>query len=260
MKERERVLRILKIGGSVLTQKKTAGGLKLEEIKRIAGEIAVKYENLILIHGAGSYGHPQARVFKLNQGLRDENFSGVLITHEAVRNLNDCFIRALLKQGIKAAPVHPFSCATLKNGRIASFEYKVINAMLQRGILPVLHGDVAMDVKKGVGILSGDQIAVYLAKQFKAKQIGLGTDVEGVLDNKGVLIPEITPKSFKSLRKLLKDSRDIDVTGGMLGKVEALMDLAKAGIKSRIFSAAKKGNVEAFLSGEENFGTLIRGE
>jgi isopentenyl phosphate kinase len=258
MKEKRVV--ILKIGGSVLTEKKTVGGLKMEEIKRIAREIAVKSENLILVHGAGSFGHPQAKAFKLNQGLADENYSGVLITHRAVRELNDCFIEALLEQGIKAAPLHPFSCATLKNGRIASFECKVINAMLERDILPVLHGDVAIDVKRGVGILSGDQIVVYLAEQFKAKQIGLGTDVEGVLDGNGILIPVITPKSIKDVRKLLKASKDIDATGGMLGKVEELIELARAGVKSRIFNAAKRGNVEAFLSGEENFGTLIRGE
>ncbi|MEM2924452.1 MAG: isopentenyl phosphate kinase [Halobacteria archaeon] len=257
MKEGKK-LRILKIGGSVLTEKKTAGGLKLEEIKRIASEIASKSENLILVHGAGSQGHPQAKAYKLTQGLRNENFAGVLITHEAVRNLNDCFIKALLEQGVKAAPVHPFSSATLKDGRIVSFECKVIETMLEKDILPVLHGDVAMDVKKGVGILSGDQIVVYLAKQFKAKQIGLGTDVEGVLDKNGVLIPVITPQSFKALN--LWNSKDIDVTGGMLGKVEELIELAKAGIKSRIFNAAKKGYVEAFLSGEENFGTLIKGE
>ncbi len=257
---REKAPVILKIGGSVLTEKKTAGGLKMEEIRRIAGEIAGKSENLILVHGAGSFGHPQAKAFKLDQGLRDENFSGLLVTHKAVRKLNDCFIEALLEQGIKAAPLHPFSCAILKNGRIASFEYKVIRAMLRRNILPVLHGDVAIDIKKGAGILSGDQIVVYLAKQLNAKQIGLGTDVEGVLNGKGVLIPVITPGSFKGMRRLLKDSKGIDVTRGMLGKVEELIELAKAGVKSRIFNAAKKGNVEAFLSGEENFGTLIRGE
>lgn len=252
-------LAILKIGGSVLTEKRVKGRLKVKEIRRISREIACNPRDLILVHGAGSFGHPQARAYGLSEGLMDENFKGVFITHRAVRELNELFVDALIEQGIEAIPMHPLSCATLSSGRIASFDLTVIRAMLRRNILPVLHGDVVIDVKKGAGILSGDQIVVYLAEQLKAKKIGLGTDVEGVLDRKGNLIQEITPGSFGSVRKLLEGSKGVDVTGGMLSKVDELIGLARAGISSRIFNAAKKGNVEAFLSGEDNFGTLIRG-
>ncbi len=257
MKRRQPV--ILKIGGSVITEKSVEGKLKVEELRRVCREIARSPADLILVHGAGSYGHPQARAYEIGSGLTDENFKGAFITHRAVRELNEIFTGMLIDQGVHAFPVHPLSCATLSGGRIASFDLKAVKAMLRRDIVPVLHGDVVIDVKKGSGILSGDQIAVYLAKNLKAAKIGMGTDVEGVLDSESKLIPVITPVSYKSIRKIVKGSKGVDVTGGMLGKVDELIALAKSGISSKIFNAKRKGNVEAFLSGEDNFGTLIRG-
>jgi isopentenyl phosphate kinase len=128
--------------------------------------------------------------------------------------------------------------------------------MLKLGEMPVLHGDVVMDRVKGVSVLSGDRIIPYLASQLKASRIGAGSDVDGVLDEKGNVLKKITPLSFRDMKKDIKGSTSIDVTGGMLGKVSELLKLANKGIGSRIFNASRKGMVAGFLNGEE-IGTLI---
>ena len=51
-------------------------------------------------------------------------------------------------------------------------------------------------------------------------------------------------------------SAGVDVTGGMRGKLEELLELADRGTESVIFNAGKKGNITRALKGE-SVGTRI---
>jgi len=128
-------------------------------------------------------------------------------------------------------------------------------------LLPYLiHGDVVMDLDWGTSILSGDQIVLHLAQRLNAERVGVGTDVDGIMDGGGKVITSITPKTFSNIKPLLTTSKNIDVTGGMSGKVSELVKLAEDGIHSYVFNALKKGNVTAFLDGNVDFGTVIRSD
>lgn len=250
---------ILKIGGSVITEK--GSGIperaKAGEIERLSHEIAgFKSESglpLVLIHGAGSFGHPQAMKYRLNEKF---NPIGAFITHASVKKLNSMVVESLNNAGVPSLPVHPLNSCLLENGKLVYFQLEQIKVMLERDIVPVLHGDVVMDRTKGAGVLSGDRIIPYLAPELKASQIGAGSDVDGVLDEKGNVIKKITPHSFADMKKNISGSASTDVTGGMLGKVSEFLELANKGICSRIFNASGKGMVSRFLYGED-VGTLI---
>ncbi len=252
---------ILKIGGSVLTDKNKLSVARPEAIRRIAGEIG-EYGGggLVLVHGAGSFGHHQAKDYRLDQGLNDESIKGILPTHNAVTSLNRMVVDALQMSGVDALPVHPLSNCTLKNGRIDHMCIDVIKRMLRADIVPVLHGDVAMDIAMGVGVLSGDQLVTYLARALDADRVGIGTNVDGVLDSGGRVIGNITPANIKEVDGLLAGSEGVDVTGGMRGKIAELMALTEAGIPSRVFNAAQPGTVIKFLKKTLAEGTLIGGE
>ncbi len=246
---------ILKLGGSILTEKTDTPTPKPDAIRRCAREIASSISRaspvggggpLIIIHGAGSFGHPQAKEHSSPDGFT--NF-GIIEIHRAVASLNDRVIEALVTNGIPAVPLHPFGCMVAENGRIAEMETAQIEIMLARGIVPVLHGDVVMDLKTGASIVSGDQLATYLAVRFKAARIGLGTAVDGVLAD-GAVIPLITPANFESLRPHIQGSEGTDVTGGMLGKVLELLAI-ETDINSYIFNASKEDTIAGFLSGDE---------
>ena len=56
---------------------------------------------------------------------------------------------------------------------------------------------------------------------------------------------------------MLSDSSNIDVTGGMAGKVSELIKIAKMGVTIQIISALKKNNIKKAFSGEKA-GTLIK--
>jgi isopentenyl phosphate kinase len=252
---------ILKIGGSVLTDKNRMSAARPDEIGRIAREIGeCECRGLVLVHGAGSFGHHQAKEYHITGGLDDESIKGILPTHNAVKSLNKIIVDALEMEGIEALPVHPLSSCTLKNGRIEHMCMDVVKNMLHAGLVPVLHGDVAMDSVKGVDVLSGDQIVTYLASALKAERVGIGTDVDGVLDKEGLVIKKIAPADINTVNGLLSGSGGIDVTGGMQGKVAELMALARTGIPSMVFNAGKPGNVKKFLNNDLEEGTVISGE
>ena len=163
---------------------------------------------------------------------------------------------SLNSAGVSALPVHPLSACLLEDGKLVEFQVEKIKIMLEKGIVPVLHGDVVMDKKRGAAVLSGDSIILYLSSAMNATKIGAGSNVDGVLDDRGSVIRKITPLSFIDIKKHIRDSASIDVTGGMVGKVEKLLELAKKGTSSRIFNASRKDMVSKFLYGED-VGTLI---
>jgi isopentenyl phosphate kinase len=126
--------------------------------------------------------------------------------------------------------------------------------MLMLGMVPVIHGDVVMDLSRGACIVSGDQLVRYLAVALKINRVGLATDVPGVLD-KDVVVPHITRKSVSALQ--IGSSHYTDVTGGMRGKIDELLSLADAGIRSDIFHVSR---VPDFLKGSGHGGTIVRGD
>lgn len=250
---------ILKIGGSVITKKDSVSRPRKDEIDRISKEIASYVtenevtDKLVLVHGAGSFGHPQAMRYNLNEKF---DTRGVYEIHKSVKELNSIVVDSLNDSGVNALPVHPLSSFLLENGNIVDSSPEKFNLMLERGAVPVFHGDVVMDRIKGAAILSGDRITPYLSVMLGASRIGAGSNVDGVIDDTGSVIKKISPPGFVDMKKHISGSSSTDVTGGMLGKVSEFVELSRVGVSSRIFNASKKGMVTKFLYGED-VGTLI---
>ncbi|MGA7076488.1 MAG: isopentenyl phosphate kinase [Halobacteriota archaeon] len=244
---------LLKIGGSVLTNKARASTMRKDYLRMVARQIAdAKRSNLVLVHGAGSFGHPQAATY-LSKGL---SVSSLWKTHRAVSSLNTRFINELHSQSVPALPIHPLDSVVLDAGRIAHFDTTALDLMLENNIIPVLHGDIVMDSADGFNILSGDQIIGFLAQRMRPEKIGIGTDVDGIM-YKGEKIGHLNASEFEKYRKEIVGSSVVDVTGGMLRKVSELVDIAKSGIQSEIFNATRDGNVAKFLMSYQEVGTTI---
>lgn len=246
---------ILKLGGSVITDKAADQGVIREaDLLRIAKEVSGYRGKMIIVHGAGSFGHTYAKKYGLDRGFDPE---GVIVTHESVKELASRVVDALNEYGIRAIAVHPMGCTVCRNGRIESMYLDNIKLMLENDFVPVLHGDVVMDLELGACVLSGDQIVPYLAKELKIARLGLGSAEDGVLDKNGKPVPEITPETFENFKHYIRGSESTDVTGGMLGKVQELLELSKTScITSHIFNAGKENNICRFLDGE-SIGTKI---
>ncbi|MCQ1538491.1 isopentenyl phosphate kinase family protein [Methanocalculus taiwanensis] len=245
---------VLKLGGSVITEKENAGVIDHTRLMAIAETIASHNNSpLILIHGAGSCGHPEAERFGIQGGVGQTNAMGIGETHRAVAGLNATVVSILRDAGLDAIGIHPLSGSLAENGRLISFETGHLAGMARLGIIPVLHGDVVMDRTKGACIVSGDQLVLRIAEGVAPCRVGLATDVPGVLSD-GRVVGMISRASLNGID--LGNSQKTDVTGGMKGKVEELLTLADAGIISSIFHIDR---LLAFLTGGEHGGTTIMG-
>jgi len=243
---------MLKIGGSVITDKGGDCAINHESLASIAAAVAgSRATGLVIIHGAGSCGHPEAKRYRIERGVTGGHAEGIAITHHAVSRLNREVVTALRKEGTEALGVHPLHVAFADNGRIVAFESLHLKKMLALGMVPVIHGDVVMDRSFGASIVSGDQLVRHLAPLLGINRVGLATDVPGVL-NGGMIVPAITPASARTFQ--IGSSTYTDVTGGMKGKINELLDLARAGVGSEIFHVSR---IPDFLAGRDCGGTKV---
>ena len=256
---------ILKLGGSVITKKgEDKAEINGEILQRLAGEISEAREekefSLMIVHGAGPFGHVPAKEYGLHEGLKDERqIEGFSITHHSMEKLNFLVVDALRKAGLNAIEFQPSSIGILKNEELVHFPTEALEKILNLGLIPVAYGDVLIDEKKGIAILSGDHLVPYLAKELNASRVIITTDVAGIFDSDpkenrdAKLIPEINSENIDSLN--IGSSTSTDVTGGMHRKVRELLSLE---IDSEIISALEPGLVKRALLGERNLGTVIR--
>ncbi len=243
---------ILKIGGAVITDKSVGAvnKAKFEEIERIAKDIAENVsDKLILIHGVGSFGHPHVVKYKLHEV---KNVDGVAVTHLSCVSLNMIVCGYIHQYGLNPVPIHPLSSFKMVDGKLV-FDADLIEGLLDEGFVPVIHGDMVYNPnEKKFEILSGDRIAVELAKVFKPKRVGFATDVEGIIID-GKVLDELDRSDIESILKDIGTAKDkSDVTGGMLGKIKSILE-----IETDVYVFHAK-DLDKFLKGEK-VGTLIRG-
>lgn len=264
-----RELILVKLGGSVITDKTTVEKANDPKIAQLASEIHQAREKdpnlrLVIGHGAGSFGHPQAKEYGTAMGLRDgDGTIGLARIRQAGLKLHHMVLDALLSLDEPAVGVPPFAFMWSSSTVIAEANLEPLRIMLEKGLLPITHGDVILDQTQGCRIVSGEtvlnEIATYRRKLgfSTAKMIEIA-DTPGVFDQSGAVLAEINPKNFHSISEALKASNTIDVTGGMRHKVEEAFALARLGVPTLITSA-KPGNLQEALAGRATFGTWIRG-
>ncbi len=249
-------MQILKLGGSAITDKNKAQTANMEAIRSLAKAIARVWHSgvhdIVLVHGAGSFGHALVLEHKIDEGVHtDEQKLAAAKTHAACAKLTGLLANALLEEGVPAISLPPTLLIVQTNKRIVKFDQKKVLDCLAMGYLPILRGDMVPDTALGMSVCSGDQIASYLGK--KAERIVLGTDVDGVLAD-GKVVPLITSQNFSEYEKHLGASGSPDVTGGMAGKIKELL----AGkVSAYVANARHPERLEALLLGKKTICTQI---
>jgi isopentenyl phosphate kinase len=235
-------LTIIKIGGSVVTCKESdSPKINSKNLEAVAKQLKNFKKPYILIHGAGSFGHPLVKRTGIDKGIKSKDQLIAFAETQKLQNqLNYMVCDALIKEGIPAVPCQPSSHAVLKKGRLASLSIEAMKGMVGLGLIPVCYGVPAYDKVQGSAILSGDQIAPYLALKLRAKKIIEAGDVEGIYtcdpktDSSAEIVKEINQKNFKEIEGYLSGSRATDVTGGMRQKYLEIVQTARKGIITQI--------------------------
>ena len=260
---------ILKIGGSILTNKDSIESeVDAKSLKRIASEIKSSLDNsskeLIIVHGAGSFGHPPAKKYKIGEAFDKSEYPekriGFCEIQNAVKKLNMLICEAFIEEGLPVVAIPASSFMTASNKRIVEGNLDNFRKYLNKGFIPVIYGDVVLDDELEFCVISGDQLIQYLAKNLNPDMVVLGTDVDGVYNkNPKTHDDAIFFDRFSSLKDLdtLEGTTNVDVTGGMVGKIKELLYLADLGIESKIINAEVEDNIFKVLENEDVKGTVI---
>ncbi len=262
------MLTFIKLGGSLITDKREAQHFHADVMRRAAQEIAGALRadsslRLLIGHGSGSFGHVAAQKYGTMQGVRTpEQWRGFAEVATVARRLNNLVVGTLAEAGLPVFAVQPSASARCEDGRILSMESKPIQEALAHGLVPVVYGDVALDSVRGGTIISTETIFSFLAERLYPARVMLLGEVEGVYDATGAVIPRITPGSFEHVEAALSGSHGTDVTGGMASKVRDMLVLVRRvpGLEVRIFGGAAPGQIQATLLGQAAPGTIISGE
>jgi isopentenyl phosphate kinase len=256
MADAARPLRVVKLGGSVITRKREVERVRPKALARLAAEIAsVRDADVIVLHGAGSFGHPGAKRFGLaappaTGASARIRARGAAIVAAEVRRLHLLVLRALVDAGGSPASVPMATHATNREGRLAALDGAPLRAALDGGRSPVSFGDVVPDTAWGSSILSADTIALEIARTMHPDRVVFVSDVPGIYDGPPVgrrrILPELTPNIVDRLRR---SAAGPDVTGGIRGKADAMLAIAGAGVDAVLISGLSDGATARALGG-----------
>ncbi|KAI9357518.1 Aspartate/glutamate/uridylate kinase [Pilaira anomala] len=244
---------IVKLGGAAITNKKGVCELAEErQLEETLDQVQQAYQilkkaghQLILVHGAGSFGHPQAKKYNLKAGWSNDRsepnetyLKGYSHIRACLQQLSHGICSRLELRNVPVlamSPIDYIETSDCEETGTEAFEAMAtrVKKYLDLGFVPVLHGDAVLDHIRGCTILSGDIIMFQLTQWIPtiARCVFI-TDVKGIY--------KADPKVFTSQNDLIQyifaqqqqqqQEHDIkekgenetlaDVTGGMQGKIK----------------------------------------
>ena len=232
-------IKVIKLGGSLLDDK----ARRAEVLSAIAAEWN-SGQQIVLVHGGGK--HIDAALAK--QGLAKRTHAGLRITDDATLEVvvavlagtvNKSLVGELAASGVRAAGISGSDASTIvaqrhepidgidlgNVGRVTSANRRLIVAMLTAGLLPVV-SSIAEGPNGSVLNVNADTAACAVAKALGAGSLQFITDVAGLLDGEGKLVPTLTASAAQAYL-----ASDV-VSGGMKPKLEAALGALAAGVSS----------------------------
>ncbi|MBC7108779.1 MAG: isopentenyl phosphate kinase family protein [Methanomassiliicoccales archaeon] len=255
---------LVKLGGSVITEKNQLRSFRRENVERLVEEIKNARKKIILVHGAGSFGHLLAYEYHLQKGfISSDQIPGLAKVMLDVRELNLNVMKVLEEKGIAAVSIPPSTSTRLNSGEIVHLDYDLFEQFIELDTMPVTFGDVCLDKKLKFGICSGDQLMEKLAIHFNAERAIFCTDVDGIFSSDPTSNPDarlIEEVDRSILDHIPKNSRYTDVTGSMFGKIERMIRIASRNCECLVINGNVPGRLEAALKGDSVKGTKVIGE
>jgi isopentenyl phosphate kinase len=260
-------LQLLKLGGSLITDKTQPHTARKRVIARLSEEISSALSKrpemqLIIGHGAGSFAHVPAKIYGTRQGVRSKrDWQGFVEVWRQAVTLHRLVMDSLSRVGLPVISFPPSASLIASAGQVHTWHLDPLKSALKAGLIPVIYGDVIFDRQLGGTILSTEDLFMHLSRHLKPGRLllaGLEPGVWADYPDCTLLLPQITPHNLPHITASLGESSGTDVTGGMASKVTQMVDLVREipRLKILIFSGKKSGLVGKALLGEAP-GTMI---
>lgn len=259
---------IIKIGGSVITDKLSYKKLNSDTLTSISEVIAKWGQKCIIVHGAGSFGHILADKHSITSGYTEfSQLNGIVQIRIDMGDLTKKVVESLQKNKLHAISFQT-SSIVYSQGKENELSYFIepIQKALDLGILPVLSGDIIFKQENGFSIYSGDALIDLLVQLFNIRNVYFISDVDGLLirnseTHKMELVDKIDSKQLSTIELSdFSDKKTIDVTGKMKGKINDIKSISQHVERVVIVNGFYPERISLLLSGDKAICTTIIGE
>ena len=252
---------VIKCGGSVLVDPKL--------FKIFIEDVAVLKKlgfNPIVIHGGGKrinnkLGELHIKSDFIN-GLRVTDKNTINIVEDVLIEFNKEIVNALKDQSCETRRItsKEYNIITVKPeseklgfvGSPTHIKTNVLKEIIKVNEVPVV-APLGLDENNQTFNINADTAAGAIAKKLSARRLIIISDVEGVLDDNGKLIPEIDTNKINQL------IRNKTISGGMIPKINNCLDVANNGVKGVCIIDGRLNHSILFeLLSDKGSGTLIR--
>ena len=245
---------LIKLGGSIITNKEKPLSARRKTIDSLSKSLKKIKEPIIIVHGGGSYGHYWSVKYDMHTKEKKYEIRGVAIVKNSMIELNKLVLDSLLKNRLNPYCLPPTDF--MSGNKPIPKKIKEIEKIAKSGLIPVTYGDALWYGQKKTYILSGDKIMSHLAKILKPRLCIFALNEDGLYSDL---------KSKKIIYELKDENPSIaenkmDVTGGMIRKVEETSKISKMGINVFFVNGNKPERIVKAVKNRKFEGTLFRGQ
>jgi acetylglutamate kinase len=254
---------LIKLGGTLLDD-----GAKRQDLALQLARAARKTE-LVVVHGGGK----QVTRFLAERGVESRFVNGLRVSDETVidavtkviaGSINKQFVAALCAAGQSAVGLsgvdgllttaQPINPELQFVGKPQRTDGKLFNILLAGGYLPVV-ACIAADGQGNIYNVNADQMAVSCAVGWGAAKLLFLTDVPGVKDGAGAILPQLTAAGIAALIQLGV------AHGGMQAKLESAVWALEGGVSEVVVAPGQEPDIcERLLAGEPLGTRLIQNQ
>jgi len=243
---------LIKLGGSIITNKKKPLSAKRKTIDKIVSSFRKINEDFVVVHGGGSYGHYWSVKYDMHTKPKKYRLKGVSIVKNSMIELNMIILDSFLKNKLNPYCLPPTDF--IMGNKPINKKILEIKKISNSGLIPITYGDALWYGNKKSYILSGDKIMSLLARVLKPRLSIF------VLNEDGLYSDMKTKKliyDFKDEKILIKKTQ-MDVTGGMTRKVAEASKISKIGLKVFFVNGNKPERIVNAINRKKFVGTLFR--
>lgn len=243
---------LIKLGGSIITNKEKPLSPRRKSIDRIIHSLKNIDENIIVVHGGGSFGHYWSVKYDMHTKPKKYDLRGVSIIKNSMVELNGIILNSFLKNNLNPYCLPPTDFVMENKPSIKKI--KQMAEIASAGLIPVTYGDALWYGEKKSYILSGDSIMTMIAKVLRPRLTIFVLNVDGLYSD---LKSKKLISNFKDDKLLIKKS-SMDVTGGMSRKVTEALKISKMGLKVFFVNGNKPARIVNAIKRKKFEGTLFR--
>ena len=254
---------IVKLGGSVITDKKRPLTARPRAIASMAAALSAAREPLIVVHGGGSFGHYWSVRHDMHTRPARHDPAAVAAVKNSMVDLDAVVLRAMARKGIGPYAIPPHALVRPGGAGAASAPaVREAGRIAESGLVPVTYGD-ALWRRGGMSyIMSGDRLVSMLSLALRPRLAIFATDVDGLYEDMAsrALIPRVGAGQAAGIAAGLAARGSgpagrpprgrgapppppPDVTGGIRRKVLEAARMAGAGIDVAIVNGNRPGRI-----------------